>query len=110
MLAALPKLKGNAVTPAKVELGKMLFFDPRLSVSWAISCNNCHSVGMGGVDLMETRIGHGWQRGGRNSPTVLNAVFNVAQFWDGRAQDLMEQAKGPVQAAIEMNSNPTRAM
>jgi cytochrome c peroxidase len=105
-----PELKGNALTPAKVELGKMLFFDPRLSASWTISCNSCHNVGLGGVDRMETSVGHGWQKGGRNSPTVLNAVFNVAQFWDGRAKDLMEQAKGPVQAAVEMNSNPARAV
>lgn len=105
-----PALKNNPVTPAKVELGKLLFFDPRLSASWTISCNSCHNLGLGGVDQMETSIGHGWQKGGRNSPTVLNAVFNVAQFWDGRAKDLMEQAKGPVQAAVEMNSNPERAV
>lgn len=105
-----PALKDNPITPAKVELGKLLFFDPRLSASWTISCNSCHNLGLGGVDQLETSIGHGWQKGGRNSPTVLNAVFNVAQFWDGRAKDLMEQAKGPVQAAVEMNSNPARAI
>ena len=60
-----------------------------------LSCNSCHNVGTGGVDSLETSIGHGWQRGGRNAPTVLNAVFNVAQFWDGRAEDLKEQAEGP---------------
>ena len=105
-----PQLKDNPITAEKVELGKKLFFDPRLSASWMISCNSCHNLGMGGVDRLETSIGHGWQRGGRNSPTVLNAVFNLAQFWDGRAKDLMEQAKGPVQAAVEMNSNPDRAV
>jgi cytochrome c peroxidase len=63
----------------------MLFFDPRISSSWLINCNTCHNVGLGGVDLLETSIGHSWQKGPRNSPTVLNAVFNVAQFWDGRA-------------------------
>lgn len=88
----------------------MLFFDPRLSSSWLISCNTCHNVGLGGVDLLETSIGHGWQKGPRNSPTVLNAVFNIAQFWDGRAKDLMEQAQGPVQAAVEMNSEPRRVV
>jgi cytochrome c peroxidase len=62
------------------------------------------------VDLLETSIGHGWAKGPRNSPTVLNAVFNLAQFWDGRAKDLQEQAKGPVQAAVEMNSTPDRAV
>lgn len=105
-----PVLEGNPTSPEKVELGKMLFFDPRLSASWLISCNTCHNVGLGGVDLLETSIGHGWQQGPRNSPTVLNAVFNVAQFWDGRAKDLMEQAQGPIQAAVEMNSTPQRTV
>jgi cytochrome c peroxidase len=108
--AAPPELKGNPSNPAKVELGKMLFFDPRLSASWLISCNTCHNIGTGGVDGIETSIGHGWQKGPRNSPTVLNAVFNIAQFWDGRAKDLREQAKGPVQAAVEMNSTPNRTV
>lgn len=105
-----PSLKGNPANPAKIELGKMLFFDPRLSSSWLISCNTCHNLSLGGVDALETSVGHGWQRGPRNSPTVLNAVFNLAQFWDGRAKDLREQAKGPVQAAVEMNSTPDRTM
>ena len=56
-------LKGNPASPAKVELGKMLFFEPRLSASYLISCNTCHNVGLGGVDLQETSIGHGWQKG-----------------------------------------------
>jgi cytochrome c peroxidase len=106
--AAAPTLKSNPSTPAKVDLGRMLFFDPRLSSSWLISCNTCHNLSLGGVDLLETSIGHGWQKGPRNSPTVLNAVFNIAQFWDGRAKDLKEQAMGPVQAAVEMNSTPDR--
>jgi cytochrome c peroxidase len=105
-----PVLETNPMTPEKVELGKMLFFEPRLSASWLISCNTCHNLGLGGVDLQETSIGHGWQRGPRNAPTVLNAVFNIAQFWDGRAEDLMEQAMGPVQAAVEMNSTPERVV
>jgi len=104
--AEAPQLTKNLATPAKVELGKMLFFDPRLSSSQIISCNTCHNVGLGGTDLLETSIGHGWQKGPRNSPTVLNAVFNIAQFWDGRAADLASQAKGPVQASVEMNNNP----
>lgn len=108
--ATAPDLKGNPSTPVKIELGKKLFFDPRLSSSWLISCNTCHNVGLGGVDLLETSVGHGWQKGPRNSPTVLNAVFNMAQFWDGRAKDLREQAKGPVQAAVEMNSTPDRTV
>lgn len=103
-------LKGNPSSPAKVELGKLLFFDPRLSSSWLISCNTCHNLALGGVDLQETSVGHGWQKGPRNSPTVLNAVFNIAQFWDGRAKDLMTQAMGPIQAAVEMNSTPDRTV
>ncbi len=105
-----PLLEGNPISPEKVELGKMLFFDPRLSKSWLISCNTCHNLSLGGVDLLETSIGHGWQQGPRNSPTVLNAVFNLAQFWDGRAKDLMEQAQGPIQAAVEMSSTPARTV
>lgn len=99
-----PALPGNPATPARVELGKMLFFDPRISASHSISCNSCHNVGLGGVDVEEKSIGHNWQRGGRNSPTVFNAVFNTAQFWDGRAKDLEEQAGGPMVNPIEMAS------
>ncbi len=102
--ASPPSLPGNPATAEKVDLGKMLFFDPRLSASHAISCNSCHNVGLGGVDAEETSIGHQWQRGGRNAPTVLNAVYNTAQFWDGRAKDLEEQAGGPMINPIEMAS------
>jgi cytochrome c peroxidase len=105
-----PELKGNPLTPEKIELGKMLYFDPRLSLSGLISCNTCHNLGTAGVDLQETSTGHGWQRGPRNAPTVLNAVFNIAQFWDGRAKDLAEQAKGPVQASVEMSNMPERVI
>ncbi|KPK79152.1 MAG: cytochrome C peroxidase [Gemmatimonas sp. SM23_52] len=105
-----PALEDTPMTPETIELGKLLYFDPRLSRSWLISCNTCHNLGLGGVDLLQTSIGHGWQRGPRNAPTVLNAVFNIAQFWDGRAEDLEEQAKGPVQAAVEMNSTIDRAV
>ncbi len=99
-------VKNNQITPAKVELGHKLFFDPRLSKSQIISCNSCHNLGTGGVDAGPTSIGHGWAKGPRRAPTVLNAVFNVAQFWDGRATDLKAQAKGPVQADVEMNNTP----
>lgn len=105
-----PELEDNPSNPAKLELGKMLYFEPRLSASWLISCNTCHNVGLGGVDLLETSVGHGWQKGPRNAPTVLNAVFNIAQFWDGRAEDLAEQAQGPVQAGVEMASTPERVI
>ncbi|WP_303851190.1 cytochrome-c peroxidase [Seleniivibrio woodruffii] len=108
--AKAPAIKGNAATPEKVELGKMLFFDPRLSKSGFISCNSCHNVGMGGGDYQPTSTGHGWKQGPRNAPTVLNSVFNVAQFWDGRAKDLAEQAKGPVQAGVEMNNTPANVV
>lgn len=94
------------ISADEIELGRWLFFEPRLSKSHIISCNTCHSVGTGGADNIKTSIGHGWQNGPRNSPTVLNAVFNIAQFWDGRADDLKEQAKGPVQASVEMNNTP----
>jgi cytochrome c peroxidase len=104
--SAVPAVKGNAVTPEKVELGKMLFFDPRLSASQIISCNSCHNLGTGGVDAGPTSIGHAWQKGPRRAPTVFNAVFNIAQFWDGRAEDLKAQAKGPLQASVEMNATP----
>lgn len=97
-----PATPGVERTADRVELGKMLYFDPRLSESHAISCNSCHIVGMGGVDLQETSLGHRWQRGGRNAPTVLNAVFNTAQFWDGRAENLEEQAGGPLVNPVEM--------
>jgi cytochrome c peroxidase len=103
---AIREVKGVLITPALVELGKALYFDPRLSKSGLISCNSCHNVGMGGADFQQTAVGHGWQKGPRNSPTVFNAVFNIAQFWDGRAADLKEQAKGPIQAAVEMNNTP----
>ena len=104
--ATAPLLEGNPATPAKIELGKILYFEPRLSSSALISCNTCHNVGLGGADFQETSTGHGWRKGPRNAPTVLNSVYNVAQFWDGRAKDLAEQAKGPVQASVEMNNKP----
>ncbi|MFB9264628.1 cytochrome-c peroxidase [Bradyrhizobium erythrophlei] len=105
-----PEVKDNPVTREKVELGKILFFDPRLSASGVISCNTCHNLGAGGVDSGPTSVGHGWQLGPRRAPTVYNAVFNVAQFWDGRAADLKSQAKGPVQASVEMNTTPDRLL
>jgi cytochrome c peroxidase len=101
-----PMLENNVLSRDRVDLGAMLFFDPRMSKSGLFSCQSCHNVGIGGVDGLETSVGHGWQAGPRNAPTMLNAVFNVAQFWDGRAPDLAAQAKGPVQAGVEMNNTP----
>ena len=110
-LQALPygagQVTDNALTREKIVLGTMLFFDPRLSASGVISCNTCHNLGTGGDDNLPTSVGHGWQKGPRNAPTVLNAVYNKAQFWDGRAEDLKAQAKGPVQAGVEMANLPT---
>lgn len=105
-----PEIEGNIISRQRVDLGAKLFFDPRMSRSGLFSCQSCHNVGLGGVDGLETSIGHGWQAGPRNSPTVYNAVFNIAQFWDGRAQDLAEQAMGPVQAGVEMNNTPDRLL
>lgn len=91
--------------PAKFELGKKLFFDPRLSKSGAISCNSCHNLSMGGSDNLPTSIGDHWQQGPINAPTVLNSSHNLAQFWDGRAKDLQEQAGGPIANPKEMASS-----
>lgn len=104
--STVPAVDGNRITDEKIALGKALFFDPRMSASGVFSCNSCHNLATGGDDNLETSIGHGWQKGPRNAPTVLNSVFNDAQFWDGRAADLAEQAKGPVQAGVEMANTP----
>ena len=88
--------------PSMVELGKKLYFDTRLSKSGFISCNSCHNLSMGGTDNLKTSIGDHWQEGPINSPTVLNSSLNVAQFWDGRAKDLKEQAGGPIANPGEM--------
>ncbi len=93
----------NPTTPEKVKLGKMLYYDPRLSISGVISCNTCHNLSFYGSDDLETSLGHKFQTGGRNAPTVLNAGFQIAQFWDGRAKDLEEQAKGPILNPVEMS-------
>jgi cytochrome c peroxidase len=92
----------NAITPAKVELGRILFYDPRFSRNQDVSCNTCHLLDRYGVDGKPTSSGHRGQRGGRNAPTVYNAALHIAQFWDGRAADVEEQAKGPVLNPIEM--------
>ncbi len=104
------EVRGRTISPERVELGRMLYFEPRLSRSHFISCNSCHAIGTGGADNVPTSIGHGWQKGPRNAPTTFNAVFNIAQFWDGRAADLMEQATGPVEAGVEMNNTPERVV
>jgi cytochrome c peroxidase len=92
------------LTPEKIELGKKLYFDPRLSKSNLISCNTCHNLALGGADTVPAAIGHKWTANPHhlNSPTVYNAVFNKAQFWDGRSPHLADQAQGPIQAGPEM--------
>lgn len=78
----------------KIELGKTLWFEPRLSASNTISCNSCHNIAKGGVDNLPSSIGHKWSIGPINSPTVFNSDLNFVQFWNGRAKDLQEQAAG----------------
>lgn len=105
LFAPLPQMvdnPDNPVTEEKVELGRMLFHDPRLSLSGFVSCNSCHNLASYGVDNLSTSLGHRWAVGPRNAPTVFNAALHTAQFWDGRAADVEEQAQGPVLNPIEM--------
>ena len=97
-----PIAPAKITNPGQVELGKKLWFDPRLSKSGFISCNSCHNLSMGGSDNLKSSIGDRWQQGPINSPTVLNSSLNLAQFWDGRAKDLKEQAGGPIANPGEM--------
>ncbi len=96
--------KTNVMTKEKIELGKKLYFDPRLSKSNLISCNTCHNLAIGGADGIGAAIGHKWTANPHhlNSPTVYNSVLNAAQFWDGRSPHLEDQAQGPIQAGPEM--------
>lgn len=89
-------------TDALVALGRQLYFDPRLSKNQDVSCNTCHGLDRFGVDGLALSKGHKGQLGGRNAPTVYNAAGHFAQFWDGRAADVEEQAKGPVTNPVEM--------
>lgn len=89
----------------KAKLGEKLFNDTRLSRNDSISCASCHILDEGGDDNLPVSIGIDGQIGTRNAPTVLNARFNTNQFWDGRAKDLKEQARGPIHNPIEMDSN-----
>jgi cytochrome c peroxidase len=93
----------NAFSPAREQLGRMLFFDPRLSGSKWISCATCHNPALAWGDGLPRAIGHGMQQLGRRTPTILNLAWAPALFWDGRAESLEEQALGPVAAAGEMN-------
>lgn len=105
LFSALPArfdLPGQPATPALISLGRLLYFDPRMSLSQTLSCNSCHRVDRAGVDGERFSKGHQGKLGGRNSPTVFNAAGQIAQFWDGRAPTVEEQAKGPVLNPVEM--------
>lgn len=97
-----PQPSDNIANPAKIELGKQLFFDPRLSKDGTVSCNSCHNVMASGTDNRAVSAGVGGQLGGRGAPTVFNSAFLSVQFWDGRAATLEDQAKGPLTNPIEM--------
>src|SRR3954454_13231436 len=92
----------NPMTRGKVELGKQLYFDQRVSKDNTVSCASCHDPAKGWTDNLKTSVGIGGQKGGRNAPTVLNTVYGRTMFWDGRAPSLEGQAQGPIQNKIEM--------
>ncbi len=105
MFAPLPDTfpaKTGAATEDQINLGRMLYYETRLSKSQQISCNSCHLLDKYGVDNKVTSDGHKGQKGDRNSPTVYHAAGHFVQFWDGRAADVEEQAKGPVLNPVEM--------
>ncbi|NWN82799.1 MAG: c-type cytochrome [Halomonas sp.] len=100
----------NSLTAEKVELGNMLFFEPRISSSGVISCATCHNPALGWVDRIPRATGHDGQIGERNTPTVLNSGFLGSQFWDGREPDLEGQAVGPIEADVEMAMDLNQAL
>ncbi|MCA9134023.1 MAG: cytochrome-c peroxidase, partial [Planctomycetales bacterium] len=102
-LKPLPVTSDNPLTPEKIELGKQLYFDPRLSVDNTVSCASCHDPKKGWSNGDATAVGVEGQRGGRGAPTILNTAYQRFQFWDGRANSLEEQALGPIANPIEMN-------
>lgn len=106
----IPQPEDNRMTSARVELGKMLFFDPRLSGSNWISCGTCHNPVLGWSDGLPTAIGHEQKVLGRATPTIINTAYQPLQFWDGRARTLEQQALGPIEAAGEMNQNLDEAV
>ena len=104
--AEIPQPKKNMMTPERVELGKVLFFDPRLSGSNFISCATCHNPSLGWSDAQPTAIGHGMQTLARSTPTIINTAYQRFQFWDGRARTLEKQALGPIMDDGEMAQSP----
>ena len=103
VLGKVPFPDNNLYSKEKADLGKILFFDPRLSVSGQISCANCHNPELGWTDNLTRSFGHDRQNGGRNAMTILNAGFATSLFWDGRAASLEAQSIGPIQDKLEMN-------
>ncbi|HVB29611.1 MAG TPA: cytochrome-c peroxidase [Terriglobia bacterium] len=102
MPSHVPVPKDNPQSAAKIELGKQLYFDPRVSSTGTVSCNSCHNVLGNGTDNRPVSMGVHGKLGSRNAPTVFNAAFRSVQFWDGRAPSLEEQAKGPPTNPVEM--------
>lgn len=105
-IGALPAVKypqNNPYSKEKEELGKLLFFDPRLSQSRQISCASCHDPELMWADVRRVSYGHDRQLGTRNTPTILNIAFSDDYFWDGRALTLEEQVKTPLESPVEMN-------
>jgi cytochrome c peroxidase len=100
----------NPPTPEKIELGKQLYFDPRLSIDKTISCASCHDPEKGWSNGEAVATGVGNLKGGRSAPSVINAAYYSTQFWDGRAKSLEEQALGPIQNPIEMNMKMVDAL
>jgi cytochrome c peroxidase len=100
----------NPITQAKVDLGRMLFYETRLSRDHDLSCNSCHSLTAYGVDHQAVSTGAKGQHGKRNAPTVYNAAGHLAEFWDGRAPNVEEQAKGPILNPVEMAMPSDRAL
>lgn len=102
-LPALPPIpSGTTMSAERIDLGRMLFFEPRISASGVISCATCHNPALGWADRIPRATGHDGQVGERNTPTVLNSGLLDAQFWDGREPDLEGQALGPIEAEVEM--------
>ncbi len=105
VLGAMTIPEDNPMTDEKIELGKLLFFDPRLSGNNVQSCMSCHAPGAGYGDGMAKFVGFEGAKGARNSPTIINSGYYEENFWDGRAGSLEEQAVGPIQSEVEMNQN-----
>src|SRR5450631_2380943 len=103
--ASAPQPEGNRLTPERVQLGKALFFDPRLSGSGLISCGSCHNPSFAWGDGLERAVGWRMKRLARRTPTILNTAWAETLFWDGRASSLEEQATGPIASPDEMNAS-----